>query len=324
MGWRLQVRFGNSRSADGQLISLRQHRAPDSKAHSLPSTANPTVLAILLCDQFFAPAQRHDPIAHPGDLSIPQSELPSQLRADRSDHALLPDDCVHSAAVRWILYGSSAATFLPRVGDGPDLGRADHSRVCRKFWNGSFGGGAGWNGLVHFPSGIVPRRVSRFGRSAWLCAINLSSRRQCWQFVRPASGRACRRALWAKKRSLVCTPCAAWDCGPLGRRELVRPRPNEAQICSLLDRRRGCPALASRPVRASRSGRAHFLEVLLPRQPNELLHFLHDGKIPSLDPGRAIPSLSFPFRCRASGPSSVDRLAIGSVASWSFGFRSLA
>ena len=63
---------------------------------------------------------------------------------------------------------------------------------------------------------------------------------------------------------------------------------------------------------ACHSWPAHFFEIFLPRQPNELLHLLRHRQIPSLDSGRAISSLPLSLRGRGGHDSGrPDRGPLG-------------
>ena len=125
--------------------------------------------------------------------------------ADRSHHADEPVDRLAPATAGRLLYGPLSEALFARHRHGLDAHRHGAARPGRQLRDDPHRGRVRRRRLVGLSSGGLARRAPGLGRTAWLRAIALSSRRECGHVVRAASGRAPHRALWATGGHLVLT-----------------------------------------------------------------------------------------------------------------------
>src|SRR6202011_6214408 len=95
---------------------------------------------------------------------------------------------LYSSTLRRVLYRSPPATVCPRRWHDLYSLRLGSPGLCQQFCLGSRGSCIGRHRLVGFSSRGVPGRSCEFGWPAWICAITLSSRRQCWQLFGSIAG----------------------------------------------------------------------------------------------------------------------------------------
>ena len=249
--------------------------------------------------QLLALPERPDPVADPRDLSAAEGRIRAQLRADRPDHADVPDHRVAAAAADRPLHRQAPAAALVVVRDGVDAVRAAAAGL-RAVVRGAAGRGrAGRHRLVGVPSGVVAHRADGVGRPARARAVDLPGRRQRRERRRSAARGADRDPERAAQRRLVRARGAARDRGPVAGRHVVRGAPSRVPGQGEGRARRAAVAAARQGrVRRRDPDAADLLQVLLHGEHHQLLHVLPHREVRAVGPAGAAAPLRVPVRGR--------------------------
>ena len=206
----------------------RRRRRPEARAR-VTARAGAHRLSRSGGGQRLASAERHHPVAAPGDLSAPETHICLELRPDWSDDAGADDDRVGSATGGWPLYRSAADAvrarrrhgLLPRriaaAVDGVDIRHA------------AGGGGTGRSRLVGLSPGIVANRADGLRRTPRHGAIVVSGRRQHGLVARPAAGGVSRGAVRPGEHRVVLPAGRRWR-GAHGEDRPMVPDPAVARL----------------------------------------------------------------------------------------------
>ncbi len=230
-------------------------------------------------DQLLPHAERHDAVAAAVDLSDAQGELRARFRPGRPHHPDVPGDGIAAAADDRALHRPQAEALCARHRHGFHLLRPAAAVLRHQLSDAAAGGGDGRHRIVGVPSGILARGAARLGRAAWLGAVLVPGRRQRRLGDRTAGGRLHRAAARAGRGRLVLLRRAGGDPGAdAGWRLVQRTSGRPCAQGAARDEAEPADAPAGRR-RARRAAGPHVFQVLLHRQPQQLLHLLHDRSV---------------------------------------------
>ena len=238
--------------------------------------------------EFFAFPQRYDAVAGAGAVPDVEERVRPQLCADRADQPGDASDLVDAAARGRAVLGLPAATLFAGRRDGCDLDRSAAAGERRQLSDPHLGGGAGRDRLRGLSPGSLARRPPGLRRTARSGPVLVPGRRQHRLLAGADPRRLYRDPEGPVEHCLVLVGRTAGDDRAVRHWKLVPQRAFRPGSARRPPIGRAQPPVAPQGclVGGDPAG-AGLLQILLYREPQQLLHLLPDQQIPRVGRERA-------------------------------------